>query len=107
MIYRSSEQESEFILTGIPELFDEYYGIPDSTKTRRIFHGNGLYGKERKYSLRNTCSRGELNRKKEYRGTWLLIFFPLKNYRNCSRCTVLIKDVAKLRFRLNTVHVKS
>jgi len=91
-------KNSEFILTEIPELFDEYYEeFLNSTKTAGFFM-EWLDEKDEEYLLEKYDVRpGELNAKKDI-ADWLL--YSAEELSKLLKMHVLIKDVAKLRFRL-------
>jgi helicase len=89
---------SDFILTEIPEIFDEEYEeFLNATKTAKFFM-EWLDEKDEEYLLEKYDVRpGELHSKKDI-ADWLL--YSSEELSKLLKMHVMIKDIAKLRFRL-------
>jgi len=91
-------QKSEYLLSEVPEMFDEdYEEFLNTIKTTEFFI-EWLDEKDEEYLLEKYDVRpGELHAKKE-RADWLL--YSSEELSKLLRMQVLMKDIAKLRFRL-------
>jgi helicase len=91
-------QNSDFMLAEIPEMFDEDYDeFLNSVKTAGFFM-EWLDEKDEEYLLEKYDVRpGELNAKKDI-ADWLL--YSAEELSKLLKMHVLVKDLAKLRFRL-------
>jgi len=89
---------SDYILTEIPEIFDEEYEeFLNATKTAKFFM-EWLDEKDEEYLLEKYDVRpGELHSKKDI-ADWLL--YSSEELSKLLKMHVMIKDIAKLRFRL-------
>jgi helicase len=90
--------KSEYLLTEIPDMFDENYEeFLNSIKTAEFFI-EWLDEKDEEYLLEKYDVRpGELHAKKD-RADWLL--YSSEELSKLLKMHVLMKDIAKLRFRL-------
>jgi helicase len=97
-IVEKINQRSECILTPIPEMFDEAYEeFLNVVKTAEFFI-EWLDEKDEEYLLEKYDVRpGELHAKRE-RADWLL--YSSEELSKLLKMHVLMKDIAKLRFRL-------
>ncbi|MGV8172219.1 MAG: LAGLIDADG family homing endonuclease [Candidatus Woesearchaeota archaeon] len=97
-IVEKMNKNSELMLTEIPEMFDENYDdFLNSVKTTEFFM-EWLDEKDEEYLLEKYDVRpGELHSKKEL-ADWLL--YSMEELSKLLKMHVLIRDVAKLRFRL-------
>jgi helicase len=88
----------EFLLTAVPDMFDEYYEEFINTIKTTNFFLEWLDEKDEEYLLEKYDVRpGELHAKKE-RADWLL--YSSEELSKLLKMHVLVKDLAKLRFRL-------
>jgi len=97
-IVEKLNQRSELIITPIPEMFDEHYeDFLNSIKTAEFFM-EWLDEKDEEYLFEKYDIRpGELHSKRE-RSDWLL--YSSEELSKLLKMHELIKDIAKLRFRL-------
>lgn len=91
-------RNEEFLLTAVPDMFDEYYEEFINTIKTTNFFMEWLDEKDEEYLLEKYDVRpGELHAKKEI-ADWLL--YSSEELSKLLKMHVLVKDLARLRFRL-------
>jgi helicase len=91
-------KNEDYLLTAVPDMFDEYYEEFISTIKTTNFFIEWLDEKDEEYLLEKYDVRpGELRAKLE-RADWLL--YSSEELSKLLKMHVLVKDLAKLRFRL-------
>lgn len=91
-------KNEEFLLTAVPDMFDEYYEEFINTIKTANFFVEWLEEKDEEYLLEKYDVRpGELHGKKEI-ADWLL--YSSEELSKLLKMHVLVKDLARLRFRL-------